>query len=445
MKLTQHLLPYGAQQYWQWGETVVISLGALLLSYSLVPEDPLNTHIFPWVWMVPLLIALRYGVLMGTVSVLLFLVAWLAWASNQHIDLADFPKLTFLGGTLMMMISGEFSSMWIIRVRRTEELQSYTEQRLELLTRRLYLLSLSHDRLEQDLIGHPASLREGLKELNRILPAPQGLAGAELYMSLVVRQCNLSVAGLHAVQNLRIYPTAAASIGAFTPIDPRDPLIEHCLRSGDLVHINMEENLTRLPSRYLVAVPAKTANGHIVAIMAVEKMPFFALQTTNMQTLAVLTSYYADTISASAFLPLLTEKIKDCPIDFFTTLKTLHHLQRDMQISSMLVGFIVRDAHEGPEQLKIIASVARGLDETWILTRGESRICLVLLTLAGETALSGYIDRIERLFAERLGARLGQLGILTRWTSLDADSITARLESFILSLTEHMSHHDAGN
>jgi hypothetical protein len=443
MRLTQHLLPYGTKQYWQWSETAVITLGALGVSYAAVPTDPLNTGMFPWVWMVPLLIALRYGVLMGAVSVLLFLIGWLSWASHQHINLADFPKLTFLGGTLMMMISGEFSSMWITRVRRTEELQSYTEQRLELLTRRLYLLSLSHDRLEQDLIGRRASLREGLKALNCILPAPQGLAGAELYMRLVVRQCNLSVAGLHAVENLRINPVAAASMGAFTPIDVQDPLIEHCLRSGDLVHINMEENLTRLPSRYLVAVPAKTADGRIVAVMAVEKMPFFALQTTNMQTLAVLTSYYADTISASAFLPLMTEKIKDCPIDFFTTLKTLRHLQRDMQISSMLVGFITQDADEGAEQLKIIAGVARGLDETWIFTRGESRICLVLLTLAGDTALNGYLDRIVRLFVERLGESPGKLGISTRWISLDNDPIVGRLEAFIESLIEHLNHHDA--
>ena len=167
MKFYQHLLPHGTGQYWQWAETLGISLGALLLSYSALPGDPLNTHIFPWIWMAPVLIALRYGVLMGVVSVLIFLLGWLAWASGQSLSDAEFPRLTFLGGTLMVMISGEFSGVWISRIRRVEELQHYTEQRLEMLTRRLYLLSLSHDRLEQDLIGRPASLREGLKVLNR--------------------------------------------------------------------------------------------------------------------------------------------------------------------------------------------------------------------------------------------------------------------------------------
>lgn len=435
MNLYQHLLPRGTKHYWQWSETLIISLGALLLSYSILPGDPLNEHIFPWIWMAPVLIALRYGVLMGVVSVLIFLGGWLVWATHLNISYANFPRLTFLGGTLMVMISGEFSGVWISRARRIEELQHYTEQRLELLTRRLYLLSLSHDRLEQDLIGRPASLREGLKELNRILPADQGLPGAELYLALVVRQCNLSVAGLHAVNDGNISKNSIASIGTFIPIDDQDPLITHCINSGELVHINTEENLTKLPSRYLVAVPAKTAEGRIVAILAVEKMPFFALQTENMQTLSVLSSYYADTITASEFTPYLTDKLKDCPIDFFKAMHTLRRLQRDMQISSMMVGFIASNNHESTEQLKSIANAVRGLDETWTLIRDDWRICLVLLPLAGESSLGGYLDRIERIFIERFGARPAQTGIHIRSVTLDQDPISAKLDEFIVALT----------
>jgi polysaccharide biosynthesis protein PelD len=315
-------------------------------------------------------------------------------------------------------------------------LQHFTEQRLEMLTRRLYLLSLSHDRLEQDLIGRPASLREGLKVLNRILPTEHGLPGADLYLALVVRQCNLSVAGVHAVHAGKIIPEPVASVGAFAPADETDPLIAHCLSSGELVHINTAENLTELSSRYLVAVPAKTADGNIVAILAVEKMPFFALQTENMQTLAVLSSYYADTITSSEFTPYLTDKLKDCPIDFFKAMYTLRRLQRDMQISSMMVGFTALNNHESSEQLKSIANAVRGLDETWTLVRGDRRICLVLLPLSGDSSLGGYLDRVEHNFSERFGMRPGQTGILTRSITLDQDPISTKLDDFIVELSE---------
>ncbi len=434
MNFYRHLLPQGGRYYGQWLETLFISVAALFLSYSTQPDDPFNTHTFPWVWMAPLLIALRYGVLMGIVSVLIFLAGWITLTTEQKLDYVMFPRLTFIGGTLMVMISGEFCSGWLIRMRRIRELQHYTEQRLELLTRRLYLLSLSHDRLEQDLIGRPASLREGLKELHRIMPTGEGLPGAQLYLSLVVHQCNLSVAGLHAVVDGKINPQPAAEMGAFTPIDDNDPLIAHCMESGELVHIDIEENLSKLPSRYLVAVPAKTAEGHIVAIMAVEKIPFFALQSENMQTLSVLTSYYADTITASEFAPYLTDRLKDCPVDFFKALHTLAHLQRDMEISSMLVGFVAPDNAESVELLKFIASAVRGLDETWTLTRGDLRICLVLLPLTRERALGGYLERIERIFVERFGRRVGQAGIRTRSVALDQNQANEMLENFIQAL-----------
>jgi polysaccharide biosynthesis protein PelD len=435
MKLDQYFPRYGTKQYTQWVESAVISLGALALSYYLLPEDPLNTRVFPWVWFAPVLIALRYGALMGAVSVLIFLSGWLFWARLHAINLGDFPHLTFLGGTLMVMVTGEFSGVWISRTRKIEELQNYTEQRLELLTRRLYLLSLSHDRLEQDLIGRPASLREGLKELNRILPADHGLPGAELYLALVVRQCNLSVAGLHTVTDQKISLKSVVSIGSFTPADLSDPLIAHCMGSGELVHINTVESLTELSSRYLVAVPAKTADGRIVALLVVEKMPFFALQMENMQTLAVLTSYYADTITASEFTPYLTDKLKDCPIDFFKAMHTLRRLQREMNISSMLVGFSAKNTHESVEQLKSIVNAVRGLDETWTLVRGDLRICLVLLPLSGDGSLGGYLDRIERNFTERFGMRPGQSGVLTRSVTLDQDPISIKLDEFIVDLT----------
>jgi len=435
MKFYQHILPHGSKQVWQWGETLGISLGAFYLSYTFFPDDPINSQGYPWLWIAPTLIALRYGVLLGIASVLIFLAGWLIWASGFSPNDISFPRLTFLGGTLTVMLCGEFSGVWISRTRRVEELQHYTEQRLEMLTRRLYLLSLSHDRLEQDLIGRPASLREGLKVLNRIFPAESGLPGAELYLALVVRQCNLSVAGLHEVNEGKISAEPVTSIGVFTPVDSHDPLIEQCIECGELVHINTAENLTKLSSKYLVAVPAKTSEGNIVAILAVEKMPFFALQSENMQTLLVLSSYYADTIAASKFTPYLTDQLKDCPIDFFKAMHTLRRLQRDMSISTMMVGFAMKNSHESSEQLKSIANAVRGLDETWMLLRGEWRICLVILPLSGESSLGGYLDRIERNFVERFGQKPGLCGIHTRSITLDLDPIITRLDNFILDLT----------
>lgn len=60
------------------------------------------------------------------------LVAWLL-INVGHYD--AFPKLPFLGGLILVMLVGEFSSLWLARTRRAEAIQIYLDQRLEHLTR----------------------------------------------------------------------------------------------------------------------------------------------------------------------------------------------------------------------------------------------------------------------------------------------------------------------
>ena len=140
------------------GEVVFLPLIAVGLGLWLNPADPLWIDAaFPWPWFAPLILALRYGPLPGLAGSGLLLAAWLL-LNVGHTD--DFPKLFFLGGLILIMLAGEFSSLWLARTRRAETVQLYLDQRLENLTRQYYLLRLSHDRLEQDLISRPISMRD---------------------------------------------------------------------------------------------------------------------------------------------------------------------------------------------------------------------------------------------------------------------------------------------
>ena len=145
------------------GEVVFLPLIAVGLGLWLNPADPLWIEAaFPWPWFAPLILALRYGPLPGLAGSGLLLAAWLL-LNVGHTD--DFPKLFFLGGLILIMLAGEFSSLWLARTRRAETIQLYLDQRLETLTRQYYLLRLSHDRLEQDLISRPISMRDALLKL----------------------------------------------------------------------------------------------------------------------------------------------------------------------------------------------------------------------------------------------------------------------------------------
>ena len=130
----------------------MLPLLAVALGIWLNPLDPLWVRsAFPWAWFAPIILALRYGPFPGLAAAGVLLLAWLGFSVSGRIA-GEFPKINFLGGLIFVMLCGEFSSARLIRARRAEGVQRYLDQRLDYLTHQYYLLRLSHDRLEQDLL-----------------------------------------------------------------------------------------------------------------------------------------------------------------------------------------------------------------------------------------------------------------------------------------------------
>ncbi|MEZ5728657.1 MAG: hypothetical protein R3E48_12040 [Burkholderiaceae bacterium] len=65
------------------GEGMLLVGLTLLLSHWLAPRDPFGIHAaFPWPWLTPLLLALRYGTIDGAFSVCLMLGAGFCRTAN---------------------------------------------------------------------------------------------------------------------------------------------------------------------------------------------------------------------------------------------------------------------------------------------------------------------------------------------------------------------------
>ena len=105
------------------------ALEAILLCYAwlafavwMTPADPFGLAAsFPWVWLMPALVAMRYGSGAGVFSALLILAAWFAFPGYglSHVDpLAAFPNAYFLGGVALVLVCGQFSDVWNARNRR---------------------------------------------------------------------------------------------------------------------------------------------------------------------------------------------------------------------------------------------------------------------------------------------------------------------------------------
>jgi hypothetical protein len=395
------------------GETIMLPIIAVMLGLWLNPQDPLWTQAhFPWAWFAPIILALRYGPLAGIGGAGMLLGAWLLLHPG---GLNAFPKMTYLGGLILVMVIGEFSSLWVARTRRAESVQRYLDQRLEFLTHQHYLLRLSHDRLEQDLISRPMAMRDALSSMRNLVTGDHhesDSACADALLRLLAQYCQLEVATLHQIKDGVVEPNPLGTLGSTTPLTADDPLIGHAIETSQLCHISQSVAESDNPSRYLIAAPLVNLNGQQFGLLLVEHMPFFSLQDETLQTINLLLGYYADSLSVQALADPVRNRFPDCPPEFAFELQRLWHIRQISKVASTVVVLELRDVPGGPHDLaQQIQRQKRALDENWLIAGAGRSFLATLMPLSSASAAEGYMSRLEYWAHQRGGKTLADLGI----------------------------------
>ena len=388
-----------------WAETAAITVIACALGWWSAPEDPLLlTSGFPWLWLAPILIALRYGVMPGVFSAFGLVGDWalLSLLSEQAVDL---PRAYFVGGVLVTLICGEFNAVWRNRIERRDETNIYLAERLNRLTRRYLLLRLSHDRIEQELLVKPGSLRDALLRLRELNPganAENPLPGIEELLQLMSQYCQLDAAAIYLPPGGKGESyELAAPVAAIGPkqqtLQGNDPMLRKAMERRALVHIAEEDDASQL-----VIAPILTADDSLIGLLAINHMPFFALNEENLQLVDLLLGYYADVVHSGSESQTLRQQLPGCPWQFIEELVRVRRIERRIGIASHVVVF----RFGGDKAYEIAAEVERmrrGLDVIWSIDQGETSTLAVLLPLSSTAASEGYILRIEQWLKERYG------------------------------------------
>ncbi len=272
---------------------------ALGLGWLARPHDPLFVGApFPWAWLGPWLVALRYGSLWAMPGVLAMLALWQLSAVEA---LETFPKEYFLGGCLTLILIGEFSSMWRGRAATAQQLADALHHKGEALTRRLYLMKLSHDELEADLVERPSTLRDALRELRQLMRSAtidrsEPLPGARQLIAFLEMHGSLLAAGIYRMHwRGGWHIEEAAHIGPMVAPQQDDPMIEQAVAWGRLVHVQLQAEAS---SALLAAQVLYDEHAEPYALLAVRDMPLLALTEDNLRKVAVLFDSYGDYLRA---------------------------------------------------------------------------------------------------------------------------------------------------
>lgn len=400
-------------------EVLLLPGVAVAMGVWLSPADPFFTHDeFPWTWIVPLVLALRYGPMVGLLGAGMVFVLWF-WLIGSGSGWSVFPKSYFLGGLIAVMLAAEFSSVWRGRVRRAESMQAYLDERLDGLTRTHYLLRLSHDRLEQELLSRPVSMRDALTGLRALVARARPddtLPAASEFLRLTAQYCQVDRAALVPFRDGQPAMEAAVFLGEPFVLERNDPLVRHAAQMRVLVHVAIETLPERLDSRYIVVAPVSDARGTLHAAIVVHSMPFFALQEETLQMLNLMLGFYGDDLSSTSLVATLTEIWPECPQPFALELQRLIRLRVEAAVPSMLVALSFAANADQSDLPEAVARQQRALDVSWLIRGGldQRSALLVVMPLASSDAVEGYLARLSRWLESERGISLEQAGIRSR-------------------------------
>lgn len=414
--------------YMVWIETIGFTLIAVLLAFWASPDDPFFIKgQFPWIALMPALLALRYGVLSGVVSSAILIGTWLVLQAGGF-DTGEFPKHYFLGILILAMICGEFCGLWNIRLRRSEYVKKHLGDRIDVLTRRYFLLRLSHDRLEEGLLEKPVTLRSALAEIRALISADQSrtLPGAPALMRLLVQYCQIETAGLYPILAGSVDPQPVAVIGEPGPLRADDALVRAAIEKGALMHLQSDD-VQSDGSQYLAVAPMMNSDKRTFALLVIERMPFMAFHTENLQTLGVLLGYHADAIQRIRMAEVITRLLPDCPVLFAEEVVRLHRLWESVRVPSMLVALKFGNHPDRLAYFENLRRSLRDLDIAWEIRQDGTLVLLVLLPLTGRAGLEGYLIRIEELLMRHFGLGLDAARITPNSVALEGDGPSVTL------------------
>jgi hypothetical protein len=403
--------------FWRGAEVLLFTALALLVCRWLEPSDIFGIEAqFPWLWIMPAVLAMRYGSGAGVLSVLLLVASWFVLvrdAGGAAAHEAAFPQSYFLGGLVLTLLCGQFSEVWNARSRRLRAINAYLDERLTTLTKNHFLLRLSHERLEQDLLSKPLTLRESLDRLRALTIAQQigpynRLPAVDAFMNILVQSCQLEVAAVYACDpDGTVGREALTELGAPSALRPDDPLLLYCLQQEKLAHLQSADlnQAYRNRSRYMICAPLKNFDNVVLGVLVVEKLPFVALTDDMLQLLSVLIDYYADGVAMNATARHIVQAVPGCPPELAVDVVRLHRLKANTDIDSSLVALVFGAdgaAHDMYEQIK---RLKRAADVAWEYSDGDTNVLMTLLPLAGSAAVEGYLMRIESVMQAQFGSK----------------------------------------
>lgn len=317
--------------------------------------------------------------------------------------------------------------MWRDRIARMDETNIYVTERLSRLTKRHLLLNISHDRIEQEMLARPGSLRDALASLRNVVliadKKDDELPGLQALLNLLAQYINIEAAAVYRVEEKNgqvLLGPVAYSIGSPQPLEENDELFQLMVETRSMAHVAGNDVSLERQSNQLIVAPLIASNDQIVGVLAVTKLPFYSLNVETLQMMAVTLGYYADHILNTDDVARLRQTLPTIPVPYAEELARMVRLQKKVGITSHIV--VMTMTGDFKEEIPIqFLRIKRGLDLYWQTFVNGNPVIAILMPFASVSAKDGFFQRVEDWLQSTFGGNSDALHIHYRIIDLSIE------------------------
>ncbi len=421
MNLNAKIWVLGFNKYTAWLEALVLpALFFIVAVFCISQRGEAFYHNTEWLWLAPIVVALRYGAGLGGVS-------WLVIVLGMALTITPAPwyypqSYYALEGFFITLLCGQFRSIWHEKLTRSSQLLQYAQQRLEFLSRVYFMTRISHDRMEQNLISKPVTIRSALLSLRHMIVeegAELSPKVAKLLLQLLSQACSFERAAIYLVNNKVVSDDCLADVGKFEQLNTNDLLVQHALNNNEFAYLAVNQLSEEEVSDYLVVAPLKSFEGDIFGLLIVERMPFLSLNKDNLKAMSVLINYFSEDYYAVRQAREILVVYPDCLSDFAVELKKLSLLNNKVGVDSCLVALFVSNEAAYQSIIPALQLQQRGLDLAWVHKREKDTVLVTLMPVAEVMAVEGYVRRVRTWLKEERGLSFNYPNLHIHYCSLE--------------------------
>lgn len=418
-----------------WIEAPLLVMAAVCLGYVMRPADPLFfTDGIRWSVVVVLVVALRYGSLIGSLGMLTLVGFWFLFKALGLYPAMPFPEAMLIGSYMIVLITGEFADMWRVRLMRAESQASYALERLQNLTQRHVLLRLSHDRLEENLLVKPYTVRDALLRLRNLLMTESHrdtLPGGDDLLSLLAEYCQLQRGGFYRVAGGKVLPEPLALLGENRPLDTEDRLLQHALEHRSLTHLQLGEVGEHYQGPYWVCAPVIDSADDMIGMVVVERMPFLSIQHENLQLFGLLLNFYADVVRDAPDVERLRARWPGLSPVFGREFVALRRLAVAGKVDSTLLLLTPDHSAQARQIVDAINRNRRELDGYWWVDE-DRHVLMLLMPMTGAHGFESYLRRLEDWLKEDYAFEsLAQAGVRYDYRYVDGEPVARQIQALL--------------